>query len=1165
MKSTNLFLGHYGMRKCTGLWLLWLALVATASAQLIPTGSIVGTVKDPQGAVVPHVTITVTNVNTGIFRSTTSNAAGQYLLVDVLPGVYRVGAVLQGFKKFEQQQALVEEGKSTTVDISLQLGSTTQTVQVVAPAPLLQTTTASLTNVVNNQEVRDLPLMGRNTMMLEYLSAGVVDTHSTSGASASGYGVSSPVNTSGRSEVSYFSANGGGWRTNEYTLDGVPNGSTDSVLYLPPPDQILEFNVMTTAVDAQYGHGSGAQVVLVTKSGTNKLHGDAYEFLQNSVFNATAFFTNLSHLPKPSSRLNQFGGAIGGPIKQNKTFFFFNYEGIRTSAPSTVISTVPTALQRQGNFSQTFNAQDQLIQIYNPFTTAPDPNNPGQYIRQQFPGNIITPSTLINSASSGLLALVPLPNQPGAQYTGANNYVNIQHKTQPFNNYSGRIDHEINENNRFFGRYSFEKTDVITTNAFATLPASVSPTSETSTGVGYTAVLSPDTVLDVALGWSGIWGEAYSPHANLANYGFSSSYVNLRPEPYIPAISITDMTGFGFGVSSLSHQPNWGFNANMRHMQGRQSLKWGFQTIITGYNSGNYGTSDNFYFNRGFTQGPNPNTVGSSIGYGVASYLLGTMLNTTVSTSPSNYADTSPYYGFYFQDDIRATPKLTVNLGVRWEVWEPATERFNRNNAGWAFGIPNPIQAQAQANYAAMEPASIQALLPANQFQVLGGLLFATPANRHYGKTYLDGWEPRIGFAYRVTPKTVVRGGFGTFRGQFWAVFNRQNGFSTNTNAVGTVDGITPVNLFNNPYPNGLTPPSGASLGQETLLGQSLSFLYQYSQPDTYTRWNFGVQRQLANNLMFEAYYVGATDFHVPIGSAGQIFSTGGNSEQDFILDYLPAKYLSLGSALNNLVPNPFQGLIPSGSESGATISEGQLLSLYPEFTSVDDSRDSDGRSYYNALQATVTKNYSHGLTLLSSYTWSKQMDRYRYINASDPGPSDMIGYFDAPQRFTLGGVYELPFGPGRSWGWKSGAGGKMIGGWQLSVTQITQSGMPIQLNSALILTGQDPTLPSGQRSRLDWFNKAAMIPLPSFTLRHAPWGLATLRGDRDDNWNMALVKDTSIRENIKVQFRWEVFNVLNRCQFGVPDANPSDANYGIITTQENAPRQMQMALRISF
>ena len=418
------FLTPFGARKYMVFLLLWLATVATASAQLIPTGSIVGAVKDPQGGVVPNVAITVTSVSTGMSRSTTSNAAGQYLLVDVLPGVYRVEAVMRGFKKFVQQQALVEEAKSTTVDITLQLGSTTQTVEVTAPAPLLQTTTSSLSTVVSNWEVSDLPVLGRNTLMLDYLSPGVVDTHSTSGANANGPGVGAELYGSGPNTASYFSANGGGWRNNAFMMDGVPDNSTDTVNYVPPPDQVQEFTVLTNAFDAQYG-GGGAAIVIVTKSGTNKFHGTVYEFLQNSVLNANGFFTNLNGLRKPTSRFNQFGGAIGGPIRKNKTFFFFNYEGSRTSTPSTGIGTVPTGSQRQGDFSQTFNAQDQLIQIYNPFTTAPDPNNPGQYIRTQFPGNVITPSTLINPASKGLLSLVPLPNSSGAQYTGANNYVKV--------------------------------------------------------------------------------------------------------------------------------------------------------------------------------------------------------------------------------------------------------------------------------------------------------------------------------------------------------------------------------------------------------------------------------------------------------------------------------------------------------------------------------------------------------------------------------------------------------------------------------------------------------------------------------------------------------------------------------------------------------------------
>jgi hypothetical protein len=1131
-----------------------LAVAVSCWAQLIPTGSISGTVKDPNRALVPAAKVTATNVTTGGSRSATSNERGEFLIQSLLPGPYRVEVSAQGFQKFVQQ-VVVETAKTATVDVSLALGSVTESVEVQAQAALLQTTTATLSTTVASREISDLPLQGRNALMLEMLSPGIVRTADSGNPGAS------RLDVGAMNQVSYVSSNGAWQRTNDYMVDGVPDNLTDRVQYLPPVDQVQELNVVTNAYDAQYGHSGGMSVVIVTKSGTNNFHGSVYEYLQNSVFNANDFFANMSGRRKPVLVYNQFGGAVGGPIRRNKTFFFFNYEGIRTASPSTGIATVPTDLQRQGNFSQTFDQLGRAIQIYNPFTTHSDPNHPGQFVRDPFPGSVI-PASMLNPASAALLSLLPSPNRPGLPFTGAQNYVNITDTSRPMNDYSIRIDHEINQNNHLFGRYSQERTESLTTPFFPKLPYGPGFTYQINTGVGYTGILSPNTVLDVTLGWEGMEGDNITPSADLGSMGFAPSFVRSLPAQYVPSISIADIGQIGYGPSSYDHDPTWGFNANIRHMQGRHSMKWGFQTQVKMDNSGNVGSTGSFNFARDFTQGPDPFLVGSNIGYGLATYLLGTMSNGSLIQSPSNEATNSPYYGIYFQDDIRATSRLSVNLGLRWEVWQPATERYNRQNVGFDFTDPNPIEAQARANYA-QHPLAV---LPPEEFRVLGGALFATPSNRRWGVTHLNQWSPRIGVAYRVTDKTVVRAGYGVFRSQFWTSFARQNGFSTNTNAVGTVDGITPANLFNNPFPNGFSQPTGSSLGLATMLGQSMGFLYQYAQPGYNARWNIGVQRQITPSTLVEVYYVGSTAFHLPVGSGGQIFTPAGNAEQDVQLVYLPAKYLSLGPELYKQVPNPFYGLIPPGTAlSGPTIQEGQLLSHYPEFTGIDIARQTDGRSYYHSLQVTVSKRYSKGLSMLAAYTWSKKMDRYRFINASDPGPSKMIGYYDAPQRFSVGLVYELPVGPGRRWGWKSGAGGKLLEGWQVGANGVFQSGLPIALNAGVVLTGVSPTLSPDQRSRQQWFNLSSMAALPAFTLRSAPWAVASLRADCMNNWDSALIKNTSVREKLKMQLRWEIFNTVNRVQYGVPDINPVSASYGSISYQANSPRQMQVALRLMF
>lgn len=1146
-------------KRFTYVVFLCLLTAAAAWAQLIPTGSISGVVKDPKGAVVPGASITITNTETGVAKTTKTNSTGSFLVTSVLPGTYRVTARMQGFKVISQVGS-VQTGESTAFTLTLQLGSTRQTVEVSSRAPLLQTRTSSLTTNVSTRTIETLPLQGRNPLLLERLSPGVVQTFNPG---------PSGVDVNAMNQTSYFTSNGAWDRDNDFMIDGVPDNLTDRVGYIPPVDDTASVTVLTNAYDAQYGHGAGATVIVTTKGGTNQFHGTAYDFMQNSVFNANSFFNNLNGIRKVPSHYNQFGGALGGPIRHDKTFFFFNYEGIRVSNSSSAVGSVPTALERQGNFSQTYDGSGNPIQIYNPFSTRPDPNNSGQYIRDPFQGNII-PTNMINSASAGLLSLVPGPNRKGllasdnVHYTDAQNYATTIQSSTPMNDYTIRVDNQINDSNRFFARFSREKTNHLTSSFYPKLPASSRYQEQISVGTGFSHIFSPTLALDVALGWEGWRDIANTPSFDLSSLGFSSSFINELPGQTVPSVSVADFGGFGYGTFGYHDvDPTWGFNANMRYMRGKQSIKWGFQFQVKQDNSGIYGDTGSYSFGRNYTQGPSPDTVGPSVGYGTASFLLGTMENSSNLQSASNEATTAPYYAAYLQDNIRATSKLSLNLGVRWEVWLPATERFNRQITGFAFNQPNPIASQAIANYTANPiPGNI---LPPDQFKVNGGLIFASPSGRRWGRTYWNNWSPRVGFAYKLTNKTVIRGGFGYFRSMFWTSFARQTGFNSRTFAVGSLNGINPTDLFNNPYPQGFNPITGSSLGRLTALGSGFGILSPNAQPGYNARWSIGFQRQLTPSTLLAAYYVGETAFHLPVGSGGQIFTPAGNAEQDYQINYLPAKYLSLGENLYNLVPNPFYGLISTAGFNGPTIHEGQLLLKYPAFTSIDDARKTEGKTYYDSLQITVTKRYSKGLSLLGAYTWSKSIDRYRYINASDPAPTKMIGYYDAPQRFTLGGTYDLPFGPGKAFGWKSGVGAEIFGGWQVGVNGVFQSGLPIPMNSPTILTGVNPTLPANKRGRLDWFNTAAIAPLGTFSLRSAPWVIAGLRGDAIDNWDTSLVKNFHLTERLGLQFRWEMYNAFNRVQFANPDVNPNDAAVGTISSQANTPRQMQMALKLNF
>ncbi|MCC7498433.1 MAG: TonB-dependent receptor [Bryobacterales bacterium] len=1128
------------LRNSLRLTAIGLIALFALEAQIQPTGSVEGIVKDQSNSVVAGAKVSIVNTQTGVKQSAATNDLGLYRFPLVLPGTYRVEATQEGFQTYVQEFR-VQTGIQSSVNIVMRLGEVKQVTEVTAVGASVEAASASLSAVITNRQVSDLPLAGRNPYQLMLLSPGVVQT--------------SPPRASDMQDVNtaYVSANGANQRMNEFLMDGVPNNISDRVAYIPPVDQVEEFNVQTNTFDAEYGHAGGAIINVVTKTGTNSYHGSIYDFLRNSALDANNFYNNKTNIGKAPFRFNQFGVTAGGPVIKNRLFWFANYEGIRQARPSTSVGTVPTSQQIHGDFSQTFDAKNNLIKVFDPYSTRSDPNNPAKFIRDQFPGNSI-PGAQIDPVARNLAAFLPAPMSAGDRYTGTNNYSKTLMSIAPMNDISIRTDFELSSRNRFFGRASREQTN-IQTDYLVDIGGKVSDKRiQASIGIGDTFMISPATIVDASAGFTKYTRAMARPVADMIKLGFPAGFVSKLEEQKVPTLSITDMVGFGAGEGDrYDNTYTWAFQANLRHIQGRHSMKWGFQTQIKqSVAIPGSRPSGTYTFNRAFTQGPDPTAKGSNIGDGIASYLLGLPASGYVSTRASQ-ATAAPYYGFYFHDDFRVSQRLTLNLGVRYEILFPATERYARMNTGFAYTTANPIAAQAQANYANHPIAE----LPVSQFQVLGGLMFPDQTLRRAGFTDKGDWSPRLGLAYRINDKTVFRGGFGFFYTYWWAPYVQQLGFSVDTPYAASIDGITPLNHLSNPFPDGLIAPMGASQGLATLLGTGMSFYDQYRTQPYNKRWSLGFQRQLTHDIRAELNYVGSTGMDVPVGS--------GSNEDKRELHYLPQKFLPLQSRLLQTVSNPFFGLLPVSSALGAkTISVQNLLSTYPEFTSVTATRQTFGKSYYHSLQASLTKNFSHGFQFLSSYTFSKSVEKIRFLDPSDAGLTKMLGDLDRPQRFTIGGVFELPFGAGKPWAASSNAVNKFISGWQLNVIQTFQSGEGLVL-PANLATGIDPRLDPGARSIDNWFNGAAFSVLPAFTSRSLPLRLASLRADAIDNWDLSLVKETSIRDRFRVQFRWETFNSFNRPQFGAPNLSPASGAYTRISSQVNNPRDMQFGLKVLF
>jgi hypothetical protein len=750
----------------TARTILTVLAACIASAQVLPVGTADGTITDPSGAVLANAKVILTHRGTSQSRSVLTNDAGYYYVPLLTPGPYTVTVEKEGFKRGLKEIEILT-GRRSTADIGLQLGQVTDTVQVSGQAPLLETSSASISRNIQSRQVQDLPLVGRNPLKLMSLAAGVT-TNSANNSSLEDI-----------SGSSYVSVNGSNRRQNEFLIDGIPNNVSDRANYLPPVDVVEEFTVQTNALDAEYGHGGGAYVNMTSKSGTNQFHGQLYEFLQNDKLNANSFFNNRSNLPRPPFRYNQFGVAAGGPVVPNRVFWFFNWEGIRERRPGTSFYTAPTDLQRQGDFSQTTDQTFRLMAIHDPFTTR---TVDGQLVRDPFPGNRI-PSNRVDPVARNIIQRYPSPNGLGVPGSGANNL--IVNLAAPFDSdaYSGRLDTHV-KSHQIFGRFSINSSFRGQPTPYDIGGLEGNNRVQTSIGLGDTWTLSPTTLVTLRAGVSRWTQEGVHPFFDVASLGFPSSLVARMQETIFPQIThATDLGSIGASEGNwFEHTNTFSFQTGVHKTSGRHNLKFGYQMQVKQNNSQSpQRPSGQYNFSRAFTQGPDPNRLGTNSGNSIASMLLGTPASGLLSLRASG-ATQSPYYSWYFQDDFKVTQKLTLNLGLRYELTLGTTERFDRQTIGPDLQVSSPIEEQARANYARNPIPQI----PPADFRVPGGLLFATPDNRRNAIADKDNWAPRVGVAYRLLPRTVLRAGVGVFYSYWWNPFVSQAGFAADTSMATT-------------------------------------------------------------------------------------------------------------------------------------------------------------------------------------------------------------------------------------------------------------------------------------------------------------------------------------------------------------------------------------------
>jgi Carboxypeptidase regulatory-like domain/TonB dependent receptor len=1149
------------------------------------TATLSGTVLDPTGHTISGAKITLVSPERGISRTYVTTDTGLYSFTLLPPATYRLQVEAPGFKHYRQDGIELIPGQTAEQNVGLLVGAVSENIEVTSQVPLMNAENANISSDISARQVVELPLNFRSVIGLATLNSSVSNA-------AEDQIVGSP-NSSGSADqdVSFLNFGGTFFNTAAYLLDGTYDTRLDwgGVIYVPSVDSVQEFKIQTNAFTSQYGWSSGNVINVVTKSGSNGIHGDAYEFYRNSNEDARYFFNNGA---QPSFSRNQFGGTVGGPIRKNRTFFFGYYEGRRQATPATFLGTVPTGDERTGNFSALLGAPTGQVDalgrpiisgaIYNPFSTRQitagqvDPTTgltatKSGFIRDPFPGNMI-PSNLMDTIAKSIATGNYWPNPTNGNLI--NNFAQASSASAHSDEYSIRIDHNFTDNDRFTARWSQKYESKVNSPTFYGAsdpggPGVTAPNNRYSINAGYTHVFNP--TFDVSLNF-GI--NRHVEQSTTQSFGFKSSSLGLPSfidgiAPSFPQIQPQSYANLGAPVNLDNYivpQTIWTDSVDFTKIRGRHSIGFGFMDVWGRIDGGHYANTT-LQFQTTSTAGPDPQQATPGTGDGFASFLVGVGSGTDQTGFNKFPATDKHLLGWYIQDSWRTTNKLTLNLGLRYEIQTAPTERHN---------------AQQYFNFTATNPIS-----SAVGFNVPGELVFNSSDNRGVYHTSHTNFAPRIGAAYQLRDKLVLRGGYGIFFVPSYYGQGPNIGYSQGTPWVTTLNGgLSPSSTLSgnaalglpSAFPNGQVPSTGNSLGGLTDVGFGLNPVTDPVRHSAYVQqWMTGVQYSLTNNDLVDISYVGNHGVHV--------------LAQFLEWNELPVSALALGNQLIQQVPNPFFGAIASSGcgLNNPTVQRGQLLLPFPEYCSVTEAQPAVGSSTYNALQATYTHRWHSGLELNVSYTYSKFMDNVQGAsgwafpgsgstvrNSYDLAAERSVDASDLTHSLVISHNYELPFGKGKQFGgdWNH-AMNAVLGGWQWSGILTAHTGLPISINAAQNNTGgfgfnQRPDrvpgvspIPQNQNIN-DWINPAAFAQPAPFTFGNVSRFLSDLRAPGFVNWDMGLQKWWNITETKRFQFRFELFNAFNHPNFFVPDSNLGDANFGTITSAYPA-RSLQFAGKFYF
>lgn len=1145
---------------------------ASAAGQTA-TGTIQGRVVDGTGSAVPEATVNIENQNTGVRQATITNSAGSFVQPYLIPGEYRLTVEKTGFDKHVTSDIKLSVQQTIALEIPLKVGAVTTTVEVSAAVAQLATSTSAVSTLITNKAMLDLPLNGRSPFGLAVLVPGVIP----------GSG-STPWISGGRNASS------------EITIDGasiiVPenNVSINDTGYQPIVDTVEEFAVITNAVAAEFGRTGGGVITVATRSGTNTLHGSVFEFLRNSKLDANSWSNNRNGVKLGAFQRNQFGGTAGGPVYlpklydgRNRTFFFFAEQSTRTRSESTGTATLPLETWKNGDFADLRNGNGQAITIYDPLNVAQDAA--GNWIRQPFAGNRI-PRDRMDPVALNMLQYWPRPNAvPTNQFTNQNNFFTAGKGRSSDDRFDSRLDHNFSERFRTWARGSYSNGPNFPFNGFgnAATPIGDGVSYNTAYNIALNSVytFNPTTILNFSYGFARKINhkDPFSRGVDLQGLGFPQAVAAAAAEQAIefPRMDI----GGNNGVTSLGQatfstqriQPSGhDTRADLTKVFARHTIKGGVEYRKLFINFTQHGQpSGNYTFNNGWTQRQVGAANSTTQGAGMASYLLG-MLGGGQLSHTFSAATASSYWGFYIQDDWKVTPKLTLNIGLRWDVDIPRTERYNRLSY-WEIDAKSPIAGKVPA-------------FP----NLVGAMRFVTPDNRRQTATDLNNWGPRFGFAYQIDPKTVFRGAYAilysssVLQASGTSGSSGTQGFSSNTGITTSLDGgVTPVATLRNPFPLGFNRPEGAAGGEATQLGLGIgdSFFNDFVNP-IIQQWNANLQRNLGGGFVIELGYLGSKGNHLIDG------------ESNMTYNQLPASYFALGNQLlgSNQVANPFFGVVtnPTSPLSQPRVAYNQLIRPFPQYQSVNGFRKPQANSIYHSFTLGVNKRYSHGLNLQLSYTGGKLIDdasqTVTFLGAAgqkqdfyNRKAERSLSAQDVSSRLVISANYELPFGKNRTFLRSAPAAVDWIlGGWQVNGIVTFQTSIPMQIGNGGNFTnlgspGQRPNNNGKSAKKTgsiadrlnSFFDQTTFSQAGNFTFGNTSRTSPDLRPPGTRAFDASLFKKFQIQEKARAEFRVEGFNALNHPIWNGPGTDVSQpGSFGVITSK-GSQRVLQLALKLEF